>query len=447
MLECKARMCSNSELFQACATRQAGAWYPSVNVEIQVERTTRSVFPNRFEKVSSVMRILARVLGVALIFLFASKATLAVEVRNLRTWPAPDHTRVVFDISSPVKYNVFSLQSPDRVVVDISNARMGLEPPKPKDADPLLERIRSAYHERERRLRIVLDLRHAAYPKDFLLKPNRNYGHRLVVDLFHKPDAPKAAASRTPARKSRPQTRAKPRKAIIAIDPGHGGEDGGAVGRLGTREKDVALAIGKKLKTLLNRQRGIDAFLVRRGDYYVGLKKRTQIARKHKADLLISIHADAFRDPMVYGSSVYVLSKTGASSEAAKWLADRENSADLVGGVKLNDKDNLLASVLLDLSQDATLEDSIELGNDVLNELKKLGKTHKKRVQRAGFVVLKSPDIPSILVETAFISNPDEERRLKSSRHQWRVAKAILRGVLVYFKSNAPPGTVLASNR
>lgn len=233
----------------------------------------------------------------------------------------------------------------------------------------------------------------------------------------------------------------------MAIDPGHGGEDPGASGRLGTKEKNVVLAIGRKLKALLNRKHGIRAFLVRDGDYYIGLKKRMRIARNHKADLFISIHADAFRNPLVYGSSVYVLSQRGASSEAAKWLADRENSADLVGGVSLDDKDDLLASVLLDLSQTATLDASINLGANILNELKKLGKTHKKKVQRAGFMVLKSPDIPSILIETAFISNPDEERRLRNSRHQQRVAKAILTGVLRYLKNNAPQDTMLAVRR
>jgi len=235
------------------------------------------------------------------------------------------------------------------------------------------------------------------------------------------------------------------RKVVIAIDPGHGGEDPGASGRLGTKEKDVVLAIGRELKTLLNQKYGIQAVLVRDGDYYISLKKRKRIARDHKADLLVSIHADAFRSPSVYGSSVYVLSERGASSEAAKWLADKENSADLVGGVSLEDKDDLLASVLLDLSQTATLDASINLGANVLGELKKLGKTHKPEVQRAGFVVLKSPDIPSILVETAFISNPDEERRLRNPRHQQHLAKAILNGILRYLKNNAPHDTVLAA--
>lgn len=414
------------------------------------------------EKGLRAIQILLRILGIGLIFLFAHKAAFAslAEVENLRMWPAPDHTRVVFDISKPVTHSLFTLRAPDRVVIDIPNIHMGLSPSKPSVADPLLRRIRFASHNGRRDLRIVLDLKRPVRPKSFLLKPNRNYGYRLVVDLFktekprtYRKPAPKPpvssvpskpSASKPPVPKPRMQAPIKPRKVIVAIDPGHGGEDPGASGRRGTREKDVVLAIGKKLKTLLNRKYGIKAFLVRTGDYYISLKKRKRIARKHKADLLVSIHADAFRDPLVYGSSVYVLSQNGASSEAAKWLADRENSADLVGGVSLDDKDDLLASVLLDLSQTATLNASIQLGTNVFDELKKLGKTHKRRIQRAGFVVLKSPDIPSILVETAFISNPDEERRLRSPKHQLRVAKAILIGVMRYLKNNAPQDTLLA---
>nr|VFK10692.1 MAG: N-acetylmuramoyl-L-alanine amidase [Candidatus Kentron sp. LPFa] len=418
------------------------------------------------------MRIFAWIF-CALFLLLASKssaAASAAEVENLRMWPAPDHTRVVFDISKPVTHSLFTLPNPERVVIDIPNIYMGVSPPEPGASDPFLRRIRFASHNKRRDLRIVLDLKRPVRPKSFLLKPNRNYGYRLVVDLYgpEEPQASKKSALKPPVSKpsvSKPSTSPKPlaskpptpkprkratrklRKVVVAIDPGHGGEDPGALGRLGTKEKDVVLAIGRKLKALLNRKRGIRAILVRDGDYYISLKKRMQIARNRKADLFVSIHADAFRNPLVYGSSVYVLSQRGASSEAAKWLADKENSADLVGGVSLDDKDDLLASVLLDLSQTATLDASINLGAEVLGELKKLGKTHKKRVQRAGFVVLKSPDIPSILVETAFISNPDEERRLRSRRHQQRVARAILTGISRYLKNNAPRDTVLAARK
>lgn len=409
------------------------------------------------------MHIFAWVLGISL--LFVKQLVIAAEIENLRMWPAPDHTRVVFDISGPVRHSLFTLRAPDRVVIDIPDIHMGLSPPTPSASDPLLRRIRYASHNGRRDLRIVLDLKRPVRPESFLLKPNRSYGYgyRLVVDLY-KPAKPGASAKSAPgspasrptisgkpsASKPTSKPRARPpakRKVIIAIDPGHGGEDPGASGRLGTREKDVVLAIGRKLKKILNRKYGIRAFLVRDGDYYISLKKRKRIARDRKAHLFVSIHADAFRSPRVYGSSVYVLSQKGASSEAAKWLADRENSADLVGGVSLDDKDDLLASVLLDLSQTATLDASIGLGADVLGELKKLGRTHKPRVQRAGFMVLKSPDIPSILIETAFISNPDEERRLRSPRHQRRLAKAISIGILRYLKNNAPRDTVLAVRR
>ncbi|MEW8498545.1 MAG: N-acetylmuramoyl-L-alanine amidase [Candidatus Thiodiazotropha taylori] len=237
------------------------------------------------------------------------------------------------------------------------------------------------------------------------------------------------------------------RDVVIAVDPGHGGEDPGARGRKGTYEKDVVLAIGRKLVKMLNQQKGMRAVLIRDGDYYLGLRKRIAKARAHQADLFVSIHADAFRDPKVRGSSVYTLSRSGASNEAARWLAERENSADLVGGVSLEDKDDMLASVLLDLSQIGTLQASSEAASRVLTELKTLGKTHKRKVQQAGFVVLKSPDIPSMLVETAFISNPDEERRLRDPKHQNKVARALMKGIRDYFKYQPPPGTWLAANQ
>ena len=236
------------------------------------------------------------------------------------------------------------------------------------------------------------------------------------------------------------------RDLVIAIDAGHGGEDPGARGRKGTREKDVVLEIARRLAALIEKEPGMRPVMIRDGDYYIGLRKRIEKARSQRADLFISIHADAFRDSRARGSSVYVLSQRGASSEMARWLAARENAADLVGGVSLDDKDDLLAEVLLDLAQTATLEASVEVADNVLQEMKRLGKVHKKQVQHAGFVVLKSPDIPSLLVETAFISNPSEEQRLRNSRHQQQVAQAILAGVRNYFASNPPPGTLMAKS-
>ncbi len=265
----------------------------------------------------------------------------------------------------------------------------------------------------------------------------------MVVDLYDKGDAREEL--KESIKRAAPRDPSKLRDLIIAIDAGHGGEDPGTIGRKGTREKDVVLAIAKELNNLIKRERGMRPVMVRRGDYYVGLRKRTKIAREQRADLLVSIHADSFKDPRVRGSSVYVLSQNGASSEASRWLAEQENAADLVGGVSLDDKDDLLASVLLDLSQTATLSASTDVGTSVLKELGVFGKTHKRRVQRAGFMVLKSPDIPSILVETAYLSNPKEEKRLRTRAHQRKLAKAMAAGVRSYFARNAPRGTRLAA--
>ncbi len=378
-------------------------------------------------------------IAVLLLLLFALPAQAKpVQIDNLRLWAPPDHIRLVFDTSAPVAHTIFSLKHPDRLVIDIPNARFKGKLPKIGDDNPLIHRLRSGTRKGDD-LRVVIDLKHSVKPKSFLLKPNRQYGHRLVVDLF-----------------SREANRGKPTKAVkqvaenglrnvvIAIDAGHGGEDPGARGRRGTREKTVVLAIARKLEALVDKEPGMRAVLTRKGDYYLGLRKRMQLARKNRADLFISIHADAFRDSRVRGASVYTLSQRGASSEAARWLAERENSADLVGGVKLEDKDDVLKSVLLDLSQTATRQASHQVARQVLQRLQRIGKTHKPHVQQAGFMVLKSPDVPSILVETAFISNPNEERNLRDRRYQQKMAEAIMEGIRAYFRDNAPPGTILA---
>ncbi|MCW8906434.1 MAG: N-acetylmuramoyl-L-alanine amidase [Sedimenticola sp.] len=365
-----------------------------------------------------------------------------VSVNNLRIWAAPDHTRLVFDTSHPVSHNLFTLKQPDRLVIDVQNARFAGETPE-LETNPLIRRVRSAQR-KDGSLRVVLDLKTVTKPKSFVLKPNRQYGHRLVVDLYGAEGQSTAEKAQKPVKQLASN---ELRDVVIAIDAGHGGEDPGAVGRRGTHEKDVVLSIARKLEALINREKGMRPVMIRDGDYYLGLRKRMDLARSKRADLFISIHADSFHDSRARGSSVYTLSNRGASSEAARWLAERENSADLIGGVKLEDKDDILASVLLDLSQTGTRQASHEIAGKVLGQLKRVGRTHKRTVQQAGFAVLKSPDVPSILVETAFISNPHEERNLLDSRHQQKIANAILAGLKSHFGSNPPPGTLLAQRR
>ena len=362
----------------------------------------------------------------------------ALQVQSARLWAAPDSTRVVFDVSGPVEHRLFTLKNPNRLVIDLSNAVIDDKLKQTLTSGGIVKKLRSGPRNKKD-LRLVLDLNSPVKPRSFVLKPNEQYGHRLVIDLFSAGAAGKSVPKKVQASKPK-----QFRDLVIAIDAGHGGEDSGARGKKGTREKDAVLAIAKRLAALVKKEPGMKPVLIRDGDYYVGLRKRIEKARKHRADLFISIHADAFRDRRVQGSSVYVISRRGASSEMARWLAKRENAADLVGGVSLDDKDDLLAEVLLDLAQSATLEVSNQVADNVLSEMKRIGKTHKKHVQHAGFVVLKSPDIPSLLVETAFISNPSEEKRLKSSKHQQRVARAIMNGVRSYFTANPPVGTRLA---
>jgi N-acetylmuramoyl-L-alanine amidase len=367
-----------------------------------------------------------------------------LQVQGVRLWAAPDNTRVVLDVSGPAEHRVFTLKGPDRLVVDLKNAALDTDLAGVKTRGGVVQRLRSGPRNKTD-LRLVLDLDGPVKPKSFMLKPNQQYGHRLVIDLFDS-GAKAAVAPSVPRKVQTPSQPSPLRDLVIAIDAGHGGEDPGARGRKGTREKDVVLAIARRLAALIEKEPGMRPVLIRDGDYYIGLRKRIEKARNQRADLFISIHADAFRDSRAHGSSVYVLSQRGASSEMARWLAARENAADLVGGVSLDDKDDLLAEVLLDLAQTATLEASAEVADNVLQQMKRLGKVHKKQVQHAGFVVLKSPDIPSLLVETAFISNPSEEQRLRSSRHQQQVAQAILDGVRSYFASNPPAGTLLAKS-
>ncbi|MBN2701676.1 MAG: N-acetylmuramoyl-L-alanine amidase [Methylothermaceae bacterium] len=374
-------------------------------------------------------------------FAFA-QAGFALEIEGVRYWNAPDHIRVVLDTSEPVKPKVFGLENPRRLVIDLPRAKLEAALPE-LETNPFLQKIRAG-RPKSKVLRVVLDLKKEIQPKVFVLAPNAHYGHRLVVDLYGEK---KAVAEPEEVKQKASPKPSQPREVVVAIDAGHGGEDPGAIGRRGTREKDVVLAIARKLAWLINRNKGMKAVLTRDGDYYVPLRKRIDLARQAKADLFVSIHADSFKHASARGSGVYILSERGASSEAARWLAARENAADLVGGVSLDDKDDVLAKVLLDLSLTATREHSQSLAKEVLTELERIGRIHKKSVQSAGFVVLKSPDIPSVLVETAFISNPTEEQRLRSSRYQNYWAKAIHRGIQDYFTTYAPPGTILAQER
>ncbi len=374
----------------------------------------------------------------------------AVNFENVRLWAAPDHTRVVFDTSSAVTpKKVFLLQNPDRLVIDVPAAQAS-SAIEAASAAGLVTGVRAAKNNVST-LRIVLELKQSVKPRTFSLKPNDQYGHRLVVDLYEA-DASSGVVKKTVVKKPvvKKSVADKPaglRDLVIAIDAGHGGDDPGARGSRGTKEKTVVLAIARELAELVRKEPGMRPVLIREGDYYIGLRQRINKARKHNADLFISIHADAFRDKRAHGSSVFVLSRRGASSEMGRWLANQENAADLAGGVSLDDKDDLLAEVLLDLSQSATIEASHEVAANMLGGLKRLGKTHKSTVQRAGFVVLKSPDIPSILVETAFISNPQEEKKLRDKRHQKKLAQAMLTGIRDYFGNNPPPGTHMVARK
>jgi N-acetylmuramoyl-L-alanine amidase len=384
---------------------------------------------------------------LAALFFFLAGQGIALasgDFQSVRLWAAPDHTRVVFDTSGPVTHEIFMLENPARLVIDVPAAKVAKSVPALTASGGLVQGIRTAQNTPDV-LRIVLDLKQPARPRSFNLTPNEQYGHRLVVDLYETtPGASVGAAVKPVSSQDVANQPAKPRDLVIAIDAGHGGDDPGAIGRRKTREKDVVLAIAKRLAALVEKEPGMRPLLVREGDYYIGLRQRIEKARLHKADMFISIHADAFRDHRASGSSVYVLSRRGASSEMARVLADSENAADLVGGVSLDDKDELLREVLLDLSQTATLEASFELAENMLGELGRMGKTHKRSVQQAGFVVLKSPDIPSLLVETAFISNPAEENKLRDKRHQQALAHAMLRGIRDYFGKHPPPGTRIA---
>jgi N-acetylmuramoyl-L-alanine amidase len=374
----------------------------------------------------------------AAVWLAASGSAFAAEIQNLRIWAGPEYTRAVFDVSGPTEYKLFELAKPDRIVLDVHASSFGDNFGAPS-AKGLLKSIRAGKQGKDD-ARIVFDLAEGVHPKSFLLPPADKFGYRLVLDLY--PATQKTAPVKTVAE----AVPGKPRDVVVAVDAGHGGDDPGATGSSGAREKDITLAVARQLKKQIDKTPGMSAVLTRDGDYFVPLEKRYAKARDEKADLFVSIHADAFKTEDARGSSVWVLSPRGATNEAARWLADRENRADLVGGVSLDDKDDTLAAVLLDLSQGATMGASNAVAEQVLTSLRKLGPTHRGYVERANFVVLRSPDVPSILVETAFISNPAEESRLKDPSHREKLASAILDGVNGYFRTSPPPGSWFAAN-
>jgi len=375
------------------------------------------------------------VIGLLLLTPAVSQADTTVE--DIRVWSESGKTRVVLDLSRPADHKIFTLRGPERLVVDLKNGRLSNSLKQLPNGIGSIKAIRTGVRANGQ-LRVVLDLSEAVRSKSFTAGPNDRYGDRLVIDLQRQ--------GSLHAVKRASEGYVRGRDIVIAVDPGHGGHDPGAVGRGRTREKDVALAVGKLLASRIDAEPGMKAILVRKGDYYIPHRERTEIARRNKADLFVSIHADSIDDRRAKGASVYVLSLKGASDEAAKRLAERENAAGRVGGVTLSDKDPVLASVLLDLSQNAALSASLNVGSKVITEMSKVGTVHRRKVQQAGLLVLKSPDVPSILVETNFISNPREEKKLKNRKHQERLASAILAGVRGYFYANPPPDTQIAMN-
>jgi N-acetylmuramoyl-L-alanine amidase len=365
-----------------------------------------------------------------------------VDIRAVRLWAGPDNTRVVLDLSGSAQHSLALMKNPDRLVLDVSDAELSGGARSLPAAAGVVKQVRMAKRP-SGELRIVFDLAHSVRAKSFLARPNEHYGYRLVLDLAGNAVALGAATvADLPVKVE--HARPDARDLIIAIDAGHGGEDPGAIGKNGTREKDVVLAIARSLAQQVNAEPGMKAVLTRDGDYFVELRDRMRRARAQQADLFVSIHADAVRDRAVDGSSVYILSQRGATNEASRWLAERENKSDLIGGVSLEDKGDVLASVLLDLSQSAALNASQTAAEHVLQKLNQVGEVRRPLVQQAGFMVLKSPDIPSMLVETAYISNPQEEQRLRGAAQQAKLAGAIHQGLRAYFYSDPPAGTRIA---
>lgn len=401
-------------------------------------------------------RNLLRAAAVTALYAVAPTALAAPGVVAVRVWPAKAYTRVTIESSSPLKFNQFQVKDPERLVVDLEGVDLNNEltslANKVGGDDPYIRQLRAGRF-KPGVVRLVLDLKAEIKPQVFTLEPFGDYQHRLVIDLYPAQggdpllafldDKPAAAKPETAKKEEAQPTLNRKKMAVdrlitIVIDPGHGGEDPGAVGQGGSFEKTVTLAIGQLLKSLIDKEPNMRAALTRDDDFFVPLGARVGKARKLNADLFVSIHADAFVRPDAQGSSVFALSERGATSTAAKWLAKKENDADLIGGVKLAAKDPYLAHTLFDLTQTATINDSLKLGKAVLGELSGINRLHKAHVEQAGFAVLKAPDIPSILVETAFISNPEEEKKLTDAAYQVQMATALLAGIRRYFSKNPP---------
>ncbi len=439
---------------------------------------------------SSLARIFvaARVPGTPvrafLFFLLAITLTPAAQASQAlaatRVWPAAEYTRITLESATPIKYTLSSIKNPERLVLDLEDvtldATLNELGSRVGGNDPYIKSVRTGRF-KPTVVRVVLDLKTEVQAQIFLLKPIGEYGNRLVLDIYplvapdpllaliDKPEiriladgkveqkresnessappsvqsapmAPPSEKTARPKRLPKPDEPVVARLVTIAVDAGHGGEDPGARGKRGSREKNVTLAIARKLKAKIDAEPNMRAVLTRDDDYFIPLQQRVQKARKVNADLFVSVHADAFVKPDAHGSSVFALSERGATSAAARWLAKTENEADLIGGVNIDVKDPVLKQVLIDLSQTATINDSLKLARAVLGELGGINQLHTSRVEQAGFAVLKSPDIPSILVETAFISNPEEEARLNDDAYQEKIADAVLAGIRRYFAKN-----------
>ena len=365
---------------------------------------------------------------------FASNA-----IDGIRIWPAPENTRIVFDLNNKPEYSYFSLTSPQRLVIDFNGTKNLVALENLAAKDKRVKRIRKSKAKNKNSTRLVLELKENYRLTVFPLAPAGQYGHRLVIDLFDKKKAQQVTKKAPPNDK---------RDLVIGIDAGHGGDDPGSIGHKGTYEKRITLAIAKKLQALIDAEKGMNAVMIRTGDYYVPVGRRSEIARQKQVDLLVSIHADAFYTPQPHGASVWVISNRRVESEMARWLVNREKNSELLGGgggVIKNTSDDNLAKTLADMNKEHSLEVSLGMANDVIQHLRKITKMHKKTPQHGNFGVLKSSDIPSILVETGFISNHNEEKNLLSRKHQSKLANAVFKGIRQYFTEHPPMGSYYAS--